>query len=347
MSSISSALHRFLYRLREKLEMKLRLQPQQLANRVCKAVFFFLYGLVCVLPVSLSRKTAGPFLRVFIRFAIPRKRITRNLSAVFGCSYSAATKAGLARGIQEHFARNLFDCFMQLGDDQHAIKIVHIEGKENLEAALSKGKGVIAFGAHIGNFVLLGTCLGLEGYRFHTLFRIPDDKRIKKLITRFLPRYHQFVIPSRPARSAVTRVLAALGRNEIVHILGDNLKKGRVDAVLFGHRVPSPRGPVSLALRTEAPVVPMYLVRNYGGDMHLIIEPEIELVRSGSLGEDVASDTRRMVRYLEALIRRYPDQWNWLTVRLNPRQQQFTPDAIAGELFPTLDALRSFRDPND
>lgn len=51
--------------------------------------------------------------------------------------------------------------------------------------------------------------------------------------------------------------------------------------------------------------------------MNLIIEPEIELLRSSSLGEDIATNTRRMVRYPECLIEKYPDQWNWLTVRLN------------------------------
>jgi KDO2-lipid IV(A) lauroyltransferase len=198
--------------------MKLRVEHQHLGNRICEMVFFFLYTLVRVLPLSQSRKTAGPFLHVFIRFAIPRKRVIRNLSAVFGRSYSRATKDRLARGIQEHFFRNLFDCLLQLADDQHAMNIVHIEGKEYLESALRKGKGVIAFGAHIGNFVLLGTCLGLDGHQFHTLFRIPNDKRIQKLIATFLPNYHQSVIPSRPARSAVTKVLAALKRNEIVHI---------------------------------------------------------------------------------------------------------------------------------
>ena len=70
----------------------------------------------------------------------------------------------------------------------------------------------------------------------------------------------------------------------------------------------------------------MYLVRNYGGDMNLIIEPEIELLRTGSLGEDIATNTRRMVRYLECLIGKYPDQWNWLTVRLNKHHLNLTPD---------------------
>jgi lauroyl/myristoyl acyltransferase len=109
----------------------------------------------------------GPFLHVLIRFAIPRKRVVRNLSAVFGRSYSGDTKDGLARGIQEHFFRNLFDCLLQLADDQHAMKIVPIEGKEHLESALRNGKGVTAFGAHIGNFVLVGTYLGVDAHKHH------------------------------------------------------------------------------------------------------------------------------------------------------------------------------------
>ena len=70
--------------------MKLRNEHQQLGNRICEMVFLFLYGLVRVLPISLFHQMAGPFLHVFICFAIPRKRVIRNLSAVFGRSYSGA-----------------------------------------------------------------------------------------------------------------------------------------------------------------------------------------------------------------------------------------------------------------
>jgi KDO2-lipid IV(A) lauroyltransferase len=312
--------------------MQLRVEYQYLGNRASEVVFFLFYGLVRLLPVSLFRTAASPFLYLFIRFVIPKKRVIRNLSAAFGHSYSEASKEGLARGVQEHFFRNLFDCLLQLGDDQHAMKIVQIQGKENLESALRKGKGVIALGAHLGNFVLLGTRLGIEGYQFHTLFRIPRDKRIQKLVATFLPRYQQSVISSLPRRSAVKKLLDALKKNEIVHVLGDNLKRGRIDALMFGQKVLSPRGPVSLALRSEAPLVPMYLVRNYAGKMNLIIEPEIELIRSGSLAEDITNNTRRMVLFIESLIREYPDQWNWLTVRLKKLDPDPKPDSNAVDL---------------
>ena len=57
--------------------MKLRNEHQQLGNRICEMVFLFLYGLVRVLPISLFRKMAGPFLHAFIRFAIPRSEFQR------------------------------------------------------------------------------------------------------------------------------------------------------------------------------------------------------------------------------------------------------------------------------
>jgi len=305
--------------------MNSRFDRQLLVNRVCEAAFLFFHGLLRLLPKSLFSAISCPFLRLFIKLAIPRKRVVRNLSAAFGDSYTMATKVGIAKGVQEHFAGNLLDCLSQLSDQEHTRRVIEIRGKEHLENALRKGKGVIALGAHLGNFVLLGTRLGLEGYRCHTLFRFPKDVRIENLIAKFLPRYHQSVISAAAKRTAVTKILDALKRNEIVHILGDNLKKGRVNASLFGQRVPSPRGPISLALRSAAPLVPMYLVRNYQGDMNLVIEPEIEMTRSGNLLDDIEDNTRRMIFFLESLIRKYPDQWNWLTVRLWKQ----TPSGVA------------------
>ena len=289
---------------------------QTLVNRICEATFFFFYGLLRLLPIASFRRTAYPFLQLFIHIAIPRKRIIRNLSAAFGQSYSASTKRGLAKGVQEHFITNLMDCFMQISDSEHARKVIDIRGVHHLESALRNGRGVIVLGAHIGNFVLVGTRLGLEGHSFHTLFRIPPDRRIKNVIDKFLPHYHQSVIPSLPKLKAVTRILEALKNNDIVYILGDNLKKVRSRHFSLDNVSPSPRGPISLALRSGAPLVPMYLVRNYQGRLNLIIEPELEIVRNGNLAKNIEENTKRVVQHVEKLIRQYPDQWNWLTVRL-------------------------------
>lgn len=285
--------------------------------RFLEGTFLIFLGLLRLFPLDLFRRLSTPMFKLLIYFIVPRRRIIKNLGAAFGETYSLAMKKGLAKGVQEHSVKNLIDCFLQLNHPEHAREIVTIKGVENLEDALAKGKGIIALGAHIGNFVLVGARVGMEGYPFHILFRVPLEERLRSFIDHYLvPYFHQRVIPSRPKRLAVRQVLSALKKNEIVFIMGDNLKKGKVQALFFGQRVPSPRGPVSLALRSGAAVVPLYLVRNYRGEMHLIIEPEIPMTRNGSLAEDITRNTQHLVHYLENLIRRYPDQWNWLTVRM-------------------------------
>ena len=295
---------------------------QWVLYRLLEGTFLIFLGLAEILPPQTFRRLSMPALALLIAIVVPRRRIIKNLRAAFGEIYSVATKKGLAKGVQQHFVKNLVECFLQLNQPDHVRSIVTTQGIENLEAALAKGKGVIALGAHIGNFVLVGARLGNEGYPFHTLFRVPSERRIRTIVDRYLPRLHQRVIPSRPKRFAVRQILSALKRNEIVFILGDNLKKGKVETLLFGQRVPSPRGPVSLALRSGAAIVPLYMIRNYQGGLQLIIEPEIVLGKNGSLAEDITQNTNHIVGRLEELIRRYPDQWNWLTVRMRNYQKE-------------------------
>jgi KDO2-lipid IV(A) lauroyltransferase len=135
----------------------------------------------------------------------------------------------------------------------------------------------------------------------------------------------------------VKRIAAALKRNEIVFILADNLKRGKIQTRFFGQTVRSSRGPVSLAFRSGAPVLPMYLIRDYDGRSRLVIEPEIPLTRNGRLPEDIEENTRRITHYLETLIRRYPDQWNWLTVRMNSGPADpYHNGKLQGEELPNL-----------
>ena len=287
-----------------------------LFNRFIEALFYFFLGLSKIFSFPNFRHLTAPIIKLVVKVIVPQKRIARNLQGAFGKSYSPSTKKGLAKGVQEHFVKNLKDCLSQLVLKRPADKIASVEGIENLKRALAKGKGVIALGAHIGNFAMVGTRLGLDGYSAHILFRLPKDTRSRRIIERYLPRFHQKVIPSFPRREAVKRILQALKKNEIVFILGDNLKRGKIRTRLFGQIVPSPRGPASLALRSGAPVLPIYLIRGYRGEPQLIIEPEMPIARTGNLPADIVDNTQRITSYLEGLIRRYPDQWIWLTARI-------------------------------
>jgi lauroyl/myristoyl acyltransferase len=279
---------------------------------------------------SLFKILSGSVLGGLMRFLLPRRRVIRNLNRAFGEAYSPATKAGIAKGVQSNFSRSIQDCVLQWLQPEFVHDRVRISGLEHLEAAHAKGKGVIALGAHIGNFALVGAKLGRLGYPIHTLFKLPKDPGFKALIETLPVLFHQRIISARPRRAAVKRVLAALEQNEIVFILADNLKKGKIETSIFGRRVLTPRGPVSLALRSEAAVLPVHLIRNYEGNLELVIEAEIPMEREGKLLEDIVRNTDNTMVHLEQVIRSYPDQWNWLTVKMREKREPVALSAGVG-----------------
>jgi len=114
----------------------------------------------------------------------------KNVNKVLGEICSVATKKGLAKGVQFNTSRNLQDCILQWLDPRYVIEHVTVTGIENLKAALARKKGVIALGAHLGNYVLVGARLGIEGYPFHTLFRVPSDKRVEEMIYQIVGSFH-------------------------------------------------------------------------------------------------------------------------------------------------------------
>ena len=218
--------------------------------------------------------------------------------------------------MQRSIAENVLDCLVQMGCPERLPEVLDIRGLEHLEAALSKGHGVIALGFHLGNFVLVPAAMAVAGHPVHGLIRFVDDDRLADLVRHHSGAFQVELIPSLPRRKAVGKILTALRDNGIVLMLADNLKRGELETTLFGQPVRTARGFVSLALRTRAAVVPIYLVRGDDGRPHLVIEPEMEMVRNGDLSADLAVNTGRIMKLLEELVRRYPDQWYWLTVRL-------------------------------
>ncbi len=287
-----------------------------LAYRLGEGLWRLLVRVLRVMPPDRFKRLFTPVVVSLVVCAVPRRRIVAVMDAAFGGSYTAAAKRGLARGVQRRIVENVLDCLIQMGYPERLREVLDIQGLEHLEAAVSKGRGVIALGFHLGNFILLTAAMGVAGHPVHGLLRFLDDERLMNLVLHHSRSFHTRLIPSLPRREAVKRILAVLRDNRIVVMLADNLKRGELETTLFGQPVRTARGFVSLALRTRAAVVPVYLVRGHDGRLQLVIEPEMEMVRTGDLGADLTANTDRIMRLLEELVRRYPDQWYWLTVRL-------------------------------
>jgi KDO2-lipid IV(A) lauroyltransferase len=198
---------------------------------------------------------------------------------------------------------------------------VAIEGEEYLKRALEKGKGVIAFGAHLGNFTMIGPRLAAAGYPFSIVVKEPPDQRLSRLLHDYRAKVGVKTILAKPRRQAARQIIGALRRNEVVLVIADGFKYGgSVNAEFLGRAVSVRRGPVTLALRTGGAVVTMFVTRDAEDRLTLHIGSEIDLIKTGDLQEDVTANLALFTRQMEGMVRRYPDQWCRLSTERPPKQ---------------------------
>jgi KDO2-lipid IV(A) lauroyltransferase len=288
---------------------------------------YCLRGFIAVLPYFprrlLGRATDFAGKLTFMLLGRYRRRMEQTLFSVIGAEVTdAAQRKALLERAWRNFARGIYETGCVLNASREEIRrMVVLEGEENLRKALAKGNGVIALSAHLGNFTMIGPRLAAGGYSFNALVKQPADEGFARLMDELREKVGVKTISAKPRREAVRSVLAALRKNEIVLIIADEFKSGKVEVEFLGRRAPAPRGPITLALRTGAAVVPTFVTRDRLDQLTLRIAPEIELVKTESLGEGVAANTLAFSRHLEEMVRRYPEQWSWLGFRENGRRR--------------------------
>jgi len=202
------------------------------------------------------------------------------------------------------------------GGTRGLLDSIRVEGIEHLAAALARGKGVIAPSVHLGNFALIGSWMSENGYDFSFLMRNPHDERIASRFI-FLRRLMKIgVIYDQPRRACIRNMLGALERNAIILMMLDQ-RSGRtgVEVSFFGKPYGAFTGPVALALRTGAALVPMFIVREGGTRHRLTIAPEFELERTGEKRADIEGNLQRLMHLFEGWIRDNPTHWWWFSRR--------------------------------
>jgi len=206
-----------------------------------------------------------------------------------------------------------------------------LEGEENLRQALSRGRGVIGLCAHFGNFTLMGAGLTSRGYPYALVVRPADESRIEMYFQKWRDRLGYESIPALPRSTAVRRSLTALRQNRVLALFADqNKAKGGVFVNFFGRPAGTVVGPAVMALRTGAPVLPIFNVRQGPCKHKVIIGPPVKLEITGNQERDIVSVTARITKVIEEFVRRYPTHWWWFHNRwkAKPKEKDIieTPD---------------------
>ncbi len=182
-------------------------------------------------------------------------------------------------------------------------------GYERLEEAFASERGVLLALPHIGSWEWGGAFLALEG---HPMTSVVERIEPPALFRWFLEEREAMGLRIVPLGDESGRtLLRELRSGGVVGLLCDRDIVGNgVRVEFFGEETTLPAGPATLALRTDALLVPA-AVYSGPGDAHLAyVTAPIDTTRTGTLRDDVARLTQELARRFEWMVRRAPEQWH-------------------------------------
>jgi KDO2-lipid IV(A) lauroyltransferase len=239
-----------------------------------------------------------------------RRIANRNLAVAFPRRTPRERRA-IARRVFAHFGRLLVE-ILKFGtlSSEAMLARVEFEGEERARLAYAQGKGVLFVTGHFGFWELHAMVHPLRMQPIGVLARALDNQRLNGVLEGIRQRTGNTVIYR---QGTIRRVMRMLQAGQGVAVLIDQHIQGH-DAVLvdFFQRPAATTSTVAaLALRTGAPVVPVFALPIGRGRYRMIYEHPVEPPAPDS--DDAVRDfTQRCTDVLEMYVRRSPDLWLWM-----------------------------------
>jgi KDO2-lipid IV(A) lauroyltransferase len=228
----------------------------------------------------------------------------------------------LARLSMQHLCFGFFEFgLMPLMDEKWLQERAVFHGLDNYEKALSQEKGVLLLSLHVGNGDLGSAAMTLKGIRFQLISKVFKNPIVnefwfgvrRKMGTRFLEPH---------GKSLAFDILKAMKKNEGVIFVIDQFM-GRpygIKTTFFGKKTGSPYGLSVFALKTGAPVVPVYTYRDEELKTHVVFEQALEIdpEEDGATQNNQDKDlqiqrlTQKYNDRVESIVRAHPEQWMWV-----------------------------------
>ncbi|OQB91595.1 MAG: Lipid A biosynthesis lauroyl acyltransferase [Candidatus Cloacimonetes bacterium ADurb.Bin117] len=283
------------------------MKRNNLVNRTEYLLFRFALFKLRLLPYPWGRwLLTRLFLWIGYGLGIRRQVAAENLQRVYPDMPPKQRKKLLKR---VYLNLGLSAAELYLLPEKQLISGTSINGRENLEAALALGKGVILATAHLGNW---------EAARTLPLFGIPLAAVVQKQHNHLFDAYNNALRTRQGVRLIDQRhglkdLLACLRQNMVVTILTDQ-NAGPEGLILefLGHPAPHWKGAAKISLRYKAPIVPGYALRNPEGGISICFEPMIHHPELSDSTENQLLLLKEINAVTERYIRQNPEQWLWL-----------------------------------
>jgi KDO2-lipid IV(A) lauroyltransferase len=256
---------------------------------------------------------------VFFLIKKYRERVISNLSLAYGKEKNRGEIEAFAREVFFHFTLTPLEAIYLMANTlpfERFILKIKISGKEHLDAALAKKRGVIALGGHLGAFTLLGTRLAVEGYPINFMINQENFPKLWKKLNAYQAITGQKILLPETTTTSIKKSLNCLHRNEILYMIADEYQRhGGIPVTFFGQTAYTASGPAIFSLKTGASILPMFVLRENKIQWTLVIGHSIEIEKTSDEKKNIEMLTAEFTKVIEDAVRRHPSQWPWLNRR--------------------------------
>jgi KDO2-lipid IV(A) lauroyltransferase len=274
------------------------------------AVAFAAYALFKLLPLE-AASAVGGWLGRTVGPCLPlSERARRNLRRAFP-EKTEPEIAAIVRAMWDNLGRVAAE-FPHLGEINvyDPAGPVTVIGAEWVDVLRADGRPGFFFSAHFGNWEILSLGATQRGLPVDRVYRAANNRLVEWLYRLGRAAVEGAQIPKGPG--GVRQLLQSLKAGHHLGMMVDQKMNDGIPAPFFGRDAMTSTALVDLALRFDCPVVPTRVERVGGARFRLVIDPPMELVKTGQRIADIAANTARINAIVEGWVRERPDQWLWL-----------------------------------
>jgi len=259
------------------------------------------------LPLHLSYKLAIFIsdVQYFLSFR-DRRAVKSNLRVILSPDVNLSKAA---RAVFRNFGKYINEFFWMAKHlnkeyiDQH----VKLKNYHHVENVLKSGKGGVLITAHLGNWEMGAVIVSKLGHSV-TVVALPHKER--DVNTFFNKQRESRGMTIVPTSTAIRQCLETLRENKFTALAADRDFSLNGEVMDFlGRKAFIPKGPAAFSIKTGAPIVPVFLIRQESNNFVLHFEEPIWPGENGNEHNAQLNLMYKYVRIMEDKIRQNPEQW--------------------------------------
>lgn len=280
-----------------------------------------LLRLFSYLPLSIIHNTVGPALGMLIYRVTPsRRRAARiNIKQAYP-DFSKKEVDALNKKAFKSLGISIFEMGIAWFEKSSVLKqYCQIEGKEHLDHAIAKNKGVILLTGHFTTLEIGSRLIGFYTDKYNGVFKKAHDPLFNAIMVHYRSNFGDELINNKNVRG----IIRGLKNGHATWFAPD--QDFRHEDIVFtpflGGIASTLTATAKLAKITGAALVPFYQVRlENGKGFKIIVLPALDNFPS----DDIEADSARVNNTIEKMVYRCPEQYLWSHKRFKTQPDRKT-----------------------